>query len=214
MNKTSEQLSAKGELHDPIVITHPEPWQWEVLAKGFLPDPVLNFWLGEKTDLTLLENFFEAVVKDTLISGGGVFASPDHKVVIVWTWHGGEANEWKKKWKEILGPEGVKRYNSVYNDGDVLLDSDTKKNSMLPDYISVLPEAQGQGYGTHILKWTLNHYDELGFETPHILASTRRSAKLYAAMWGFHNHKVVQIVEGDEDAAIFMKRDERTQKRS
>ncbi|MDM8173595.1 MULTISPECIES: GNAT family N-acetyltransferase [Olivibacter] len=210
MNNTLENLETKQKLPDPIQIKSPEPWQWNVLAKAFLNDPVLKFWIGEKTNEAVLRDFFEAVVKDALESGGAVFSSPDQQVVLVWTWHGyslQEPGEWKKRWYEILDPEGVKRYYELYRAGDVEIDSAKLKGCMLPDYMGVLPQSQGRGYGSHILKWTLNHYDKLGYETPFLLASTRRSAKLYGPLVGFHIHKEV-LLDNSENApvAVFMKR--------
>jgi GNAT superfamily N-acetyltransferase len=213
MNNILEQLSTKDTLSDPIKITQPEPWQWDVLAKAFLNDPVLNFWIGEKTNEKVLNEFFEAVVKDALESGGAVFSSPDRKVVIVWTRHGyslEEPGEWKKRWYDILDPEGVKRYYWLYEAGEVSIDADRIQRSMLPDYMGVLPDSQGRGYGSHILKWTLSYFDELGYETPFLLASTKRSAKLYGPLIGFHSHKEISMeLFGTTFPAIFMKRNER-----
>lgn len=179
-------------LADPIKITQAEPWQWEILAEAFLNDPTLNFWLGEKTSMASLCEFFEAVIKDTLDSGGAVFSSPDQKVVIVWTRHEytylESPGKWKQRWYEILDPEGVKRYKWTYATGDVEIDPSRIRNSMLPDYIGVKSGTQGRGYGSHILKWTLNYFDQLGFESPYLLASTRRSAKLYGPLMGIRKY--------------------------
>lgn len=72
-----------------------------------------------------------------------------------------------------------------------------------------LPECQGKGYGCHLFKRTLDHFDEQGFESPMILASTRRSAKLYGPLLGFHIHKEVFAPGVDAiPAGVFMKRNE------
>jgi GNAT superfamily N-acetyltransferase len=210
MKNTLNALPIQGAIADPIQIKVAESWQWEILAKAFLHDPVLNFWLGEKTDELMLQNFFEAVIKDTLSSGGAVFCSPDRKVVLVWTRHEYSLEpptQWKQRWYEILGSQGVERYYWLYEAGDVYLDTDQRRVSMLPDYIGVTDDAQGKGYASHILKWTLEHYDKLGFQIPFLLASTRRSAKLYAPLMGFHVHREVLLSDDDDaPAAVFMKR--------
>lgn len=212
MNKTIEQLSTKDHLSGLIRISKPEPWQWEVLAKAFLHDPTLNFWLGEKTNEKVLSDFFKAVVKDTLNAGGAVFSSSDRQAVIVWTRLGyglEPANEWKKRWYDVLDPEGVKRYYWLYEAGELGLDADQLKKGMLPDYIAVMPGLQGRGYGSHLLKWTMNYYEEQGYDIPFMLASTRRSAKLYCPLGGFHLHKEVFAREGDEvPVGVFLKRNE------
>lgn len=212
MQNTSEQLSSKVIHGEPIIITTPESWQWDILAKAFLNDPTLNFWLGEKTNEESLSKYFEAIVRDTLISGGTVFASPDQKAVFVWTWLGRDAddtNEFKENWYDVLDPEGVKRYYWLYEAGDLELDPDKIKKSMEPAYLAVHPDAQGKGYGGHIFKWILDYFDEKGYETPFILASTRRSAKLYCPLLGFHHHKEV-FAEGSgpesEPVAVYLKR--------
>ncbi|HEY8915622.1 MAG TPA: GNAT family N-acetyltransferase [Chitinophaga sp.] len=213
MNKTAEQLPVKTQPGDPVRITTPEPWTWEVLAKAFLPDPTLNFWLGKKTNEKVLRDFFEEVVKDTLSSGGEVFGSPDHKAVLVWTRLGytlEPPTEWKQRWYDVLDPEGVKRYYWLYEAGELGLDEDQLKRSMLPDYGAVLPESQGRGYMSHLLKWTVNYYEEQGYDVPFILASTRRSAKLYCPLVGFHLHKEVFVPEfGEIPVGVFLKRNKK-----
>lgn len=207
MNKTVEQLTTNPVFVDPIQAKAPEPWQWDVLAKAFLYDPVLNFWIGEKTTEAVLQDFFEAVVRDTFSSGGAVYSSPDCKIVMVWTRHGyglEEPGEWKKKWYNVLDPEGVKRYYWLYEMGDVELDPAKRKISMLPDYLAALPEARGSGYAVHLARWTIKHYENLGYEVPYCLASTRRNATLYARYLGFQAHKEV-LLEGYNEAAVFMK---------
>ncbi|WP_026632651.1 N-acetyltransferase [Dyadobacter alkalitolerans] len=213
MEKNVETLQLRNKtigVQQPVRITQPEPWQWNVLAKAFLPDPTLNFWLGETISEQMLQDFFEAVVKDTLASGGWIFSSPDRQVVFVWTRHAysqERPTEWKKKWYKILGDEGVGRYKWLYQVGDVEIDASKLERSMLPDYMGVLPESQGLGYGSHIFKWTVNYFDSLGYETPFILASTRRSAKLYGPLLGYYIHKEVLASEADEiPVGVFMKR--------
>jgi len=212
MSNLLEQLTNKETFPAPIRITQPEPWQWEVLAKAFLNDDVLNFWIGEECNEAVLRDFFEALIKDTLQSGGAVFTSPDHKVVLIWTrlGYGLEApNEWKQQWHRLLNPEGVKRYSWLYDAGNMSLDPARQIKSMLPDYMGVLPEAQGRGYGSHLLKWTLDYFDELGYETPFLLASSRRSAKLYAPLLDFSVHQVVVLDEAAPDkVAVFMTRNQ------
>ncbi|MGS2762878.1 hypothetical protein [Sinomicrobium sp. M5D2P9] len=115
--------------------------------------------------------------------------------------------KYKKQWYDILEPEGVKRYQWLYEAGDIPLDPEQRKKSMLPDYMGVLPEVQGQGYGSLLSKWTLNHFEERGFDIPFLLASTRRSSKLYAPILGFQVHKEVYAQESDViPAGVFMKR--------
>lgn len=210
MSNLVEQLTNKETLPAPIRITQPEPWQWEVLATAFLNDDVIRFWFGEKCNEALLSDFFEAVIRDTLQSGGAVFASPDHKAVLIWTrlGYGLEApNEWKQQWYRLLGPEGIKRYNWLYDAGNVSLDPARQMKCMLPDYMGVLPEAQGLGYGSRLLKWTFNYFEELGYEIPFLLPSSRRSAKLYAPLLDFSIHQVVTLDEAaPEKVAIFMTR--------
>lgn len=212
MNKTLEQLP-KEQLADPIQFTEPEPWQWEVLAKAFVPDPTLNFWLGEKTNEKVLSDFFEAVVKDTFKSGGTVFGSPDRQAILIWTRfeYGLEpATEWKQRWYDVLDPEGVKRYYWLYEAGELGLDEARLRRSMLPDYMAVRPGSQGRGYGSRLLKYTVNYFEEKGFDVPIILASTRRSAKLYCPLVGFHVHKEVFAPEfGEEPVGVFLKRNEK-----
>jgi GNAT superfamily N-acetyltransferase len=208
MNNTLEQTSIKEKLPDPIKATQPEPWQWDVLAKAFLKDPVLNFWLGEKTNEAVLQDFFEAVVRDTFSSGGAVYSSPDRKIVLIWTRHGyslEESGEWKKRWYDILDPEGVKRYYWLYEMGNVEIDPVKRNKSMLPDYLAALPEVRGNGYAIHLTRWTIKYFEDIGYEVPFLLASTRRNATLYGRYLGFKAHKEV-LLEGYDDAAVFMKR--------
>jgi GNAT superfamily N-acetyltransferase len=210
MQNATEQLSTKVQHADPIIITKPEPWQWDILAKAFLNDPTLNFWLGEKTSEQTLSDYFEAMIKDTLVSGGAVFASPDQKAVLIWTWLGRDpedSNEFKKKWHDVLDPDGVKRYYWLYDEGELDLDPDTLERSFEPAYMGVHPDSQGKGYGGHLLKSSLNYFEERGYEAPYILASTRRSAKLYCPLVGFHHHKEVFAAESDsEPVAVYLKR--------
>jgi len=196
-------------LAEPIKIITPEAWQWEVLATAFYGDQVMKFWLGNEASKDQYLAFFEAVVKDTLDSGGAVFASPDKQVVLVWTalrYTLEEPGPWKRKWYEVLGPEGLKRYNSLYEAGDLGIKPEHLKNSMLPDYMGVMPETQGLGYGSHILKWTFDYYQKQNYEIPFLIASTRRSAKLYGPLINLYIHKEVFLTDVEEDGvAVFMK---------
>lgn len=208
MNSQTKQAPAAA-LAEPIKIITPETWQWEVLATAFYGDQVMKFWLGDEATKDQYLAFFEAVVKDTLDSGGEIFASPDKQVVLVWTalrYTLEEPGQWKKKWYEVLGPEGVKRYNSLYEAGNLEIGTDRLKNSMLPDYMGVIPESQGLGYGSHILKWTYDYYQKQNYEIPFLIASTRRSAKLYGPLIDLYVHKEVFLTDIEEDGvAVFMK---------
>lgn len=198
------------KLEDPIVYTQPEPFHWEVLSKAFITDPTINFWFDGKIDEKQLSDFFEAVVHDVLISGGKVFSTQDKKAVFVWAFLGNDpqdTNEYKKKWQEILGKEGLRRYYWLYEAGEITFDETKIKKSVEPAYLAVLPGAQGLGYGSHIFKWSLDYFDKLGFYTPFILASTQRSAKLYCPLLGFEVHKEVFIDKDDkEPIGVFLKR--------
>ncbi|WP_159478229.1 GNAT family N-acetyltransferase [Dyadobacter sp. 3J3] len=210
MKTFDNSISKKMDYPTPIRISQAEPWQWNLLAKAFLNDPTLNFWLGKKTNEKVLQDFFEAVIKDTLASDGAVFCSPDQKVILIWTRHAYSKetpSEWKQRWHQVLESEGVKRYYWLYEASGLQIDEDKLDKSMLPDYIAVSPESQGVGYGSYILKWTLDHFESLGYEVPFLLASTRRSAKLYGPLLGFHFHKEILTPESsDIPAGVFMKR--------
>jgi len=210
MENQSEQLPPKHTFEEPIIITEPEPWVWNVLAKAFLNDLTLNFWLGEKTNEESLKDFFEAVIRDVLKSGGTVFSSPNRQVVFIWSWIGRDAtdsNEHKARWYEVLEPEGVKRYYWSYEAGDLALDPEKINKSMEPAYLGVHPDLQGKGYGSHIFKWTLNYFEKQGYDVPYILASSRRAAKLYCPLLGFFIHKEVFAAESDsEPIGVFLKR--------
>jgi GNAT superfamily N-acetyltransferase len=210
MENTAALQNVTEKLADPIIITQPEPWQWEVLATAFLNDRFIKFIFGGKPTETRLQQYFEAVIHDTLNSGGGVFSSPDRQVVLVWTWLGSShegTDKWKQRWHEVLGPESEKRYNLLYEVGEMTFDPTRLENTMFPDLIGVLPGSQRRGYGSHILKWTLDYYDKLGYETPFLFASSKRSAKLYGPLMGFHSYKEILLGEGDDAAeGVFMKR--------
>jgi len=210
MNNQLEKSTETGRFATPIKITNPEPWQWDVLAKAFLNDDVMNFWVGKKCNEQVLKDFFEAVIRDTLESGGAVFASSDKKVVLTWKRLESDlevANKWKDQWYKLLDAEGVERYNWLYGAGDLSIDPADYKKYMIPDYMGVLPEAQCLGYGSHILKWTLNYFDELGYQIPFLVASSRRSAKLYGPLIGFRIHKEVMLFDDQPDqVAVFMVR--------
>ena len=212
MNHALDPLPNEQNLPEPIRVMRAESWQWEVLAKAFLTDDILNYWLGEKTDENVLKDFFEAVIKDALTSKGFIFSIPDQSVVFIWMRHAYNLEppgEWKKRWYGILGPEGLKRYYSLYEAGDMQIDPALLEKSMLPEYIGILPASQSLGYGSYIGKWAFNYFDERGYESPYILASSRRAAKHYCPLLGFHVHKEVLLTEGEDGpAAIFLKRNE------
>ncbi|PKF75318.1 GNAT family N-acetyltransferase [Chryseobacterium sp. PMSZPI] len=209
MENTTETLPSKLKFDNPVKVTKPEPWQWKLLAKAFLHDQVTRFLFGENVDETILENFFESIVKDTLISGGEIFCSPDQKAILVWTWLGNDSqtsNEFKRQVYEILGTEGTNRYHWLYEEGDIQLDMTKAQKSMEPAFVAVHPEKQGQGYGGHIFKWTLEYFDKKGYYSPYILASSKRSAKLYCSLLGYYAHKEIFIPKEDEPIAILLKR--------
>nr|WP_315031711.1 GNAT family N-acetyltransferase [uncultured Chryseobacterium sp.] len=210
MQNELRPLSTKAKFDDPILCTEPEIWQWEVLTKAFLGDPTISFWFKGKEKESELMSFFEGIVKEAFTTGGTVFGSTDQKAVIVWTWLGNDkeaANPFKKQWHNALGSDGVKRYHWLYDQGDVALEKGHAQRSMEPAYIAVLPEFQGKGYGSHIFKWSFDHVIGKGYDAPFILASSRRSAKLYCPLLGFYAHKEVF---GDNDTeqpiAVFLKR--------
>lgn len=210
MKNNLETLAPETGFETPVVFTEPESWHWKVLAKAFITDPTIKFWFDGKEDEDLLESFFEAVVKDVLMSGGTVFSSADRKAVFVWAWLGNtdqKANTFKEKWHGILGETGVKRYNWLYDAGNIHLDPDKVQKSMEPAYLAVLPEAQGRGYGSYLFKWTLDYFDRKGYDAPFILASTRRSAKLYCPLLGYDVCKEVFVNSNDtEPIGVFLKR--------
>ncbi|WP_146624509.1 hypothetical protein [Larkinella arboricola] len=204
-----QRFLSKQNFPDPIKLTQPEPWQWEVLATGFLHDPTMNFWLGERASLDSFRDYFEAVVKDTFASGGDVFSTPDRDVVLVCTWLGAnqqEPSEWKKRWYDVLGPEGVKRYNWLYDAGEVNLSPEQLQNSMLPDYLARLPDSKGAGSGSHLAGWAIDYYLKLGYDVPFIIASTPQAARLYCRDWGFYIHKNVFLENSSVPIGVFIKR--------
>ncbi|ROI02054.1 MULTISPECIES: GNAT family N-acetyltransferase [unclassified Chryseobacterium] len=209
MESTTQKLSSQ-KFEEPVLVTHPEPWQWELLAKAFLNDPTLNYWFGGNADESSLSDFFEAVIKDCLSSGGKVFSSPDQKAIIVWTStvRGSDStNEFKKRWQEVLGPEGVKRYYWVYETGYVDFNPHDYNKIMEPEYLAVYPGYQRSGYGGHLIKWSYDYFEKEGYDkTPYILPSTRGSAKLYGPLLGYHIVK--EIFADGKLVALSMKRNE------
>lgn len=204
-------ITADIDLHsaDPIKITKPEPWLWQVLGKALANDPGFKFFFGDKFCEQILTEFMEVSVKGLLESGGSVFTSPDRKVVLVWRWYGAELPDHRKQQLfDLLGQDGTDRYLWFRAVTDVSIDAKTKAKTMRPQYIGVLPEAQGNGYGSHILRSTLNYFDKGGFITPFLVASTRRSAKLYGPLLGFYSYKEVFLGENNTSPMIIMKRND------
>jgi hypothetical protein len=210
MKPALELILHKGEFPEPVVITRPEPWLWEVLAKAFLNDPVLDSGFGERPGETKLRNYFEAVIHDALHTGGAVFCSPDRQAVLVWSWLGRSsevAGEWKQRWFDVLGPVGLKRYYGLYEAGDIPLDPEQCKKSILPDFITMLPEAHGDGYEGYMLRWTHDYFERCGYGTSFIVASTRRHAELSYPLTELHAPRDESPGEGEE-AAVFLKDNE------
>jgi hypothetical protein len=209
MQNPSERRFGKEGFATPVILTQPEPWQWEILANAFLHDPTLNFWLGEQTSLTSLLDFFEAVVMDTFASGGTIFSASDRKTVLVWTRLGYSQetpSEWKHRWYNALGPEGVKRYYWLYEAGELGLDSARLKNCMLPDYLGRSNESTQVGSGIHLGGWTIDYFTKLGFEVPFILASTIQAARIYSRAYNYHIHKQVFQEGSPVPVGTFLKR--------
>jgi GNAT superfamily N-acetyltransferase len=193
----------------PVLMTHPEEWQWRVLYEALKTDPGFTFFFRDRLNEENLMRFFEAVVRGTLESGcGSVFASPDRRAVLVWRWFGAELPEERtQQMHSALGQEGVERYRWFRQATDVPVDPADRPMTMRPNYIGVLPGMQGRGYGSHLLKWTLEHFDRQGFITPFLVASTRRSAKLYGPLLGFYSYREVCVGPGgQEPAVVVMKR--------
>jgi len=193
---------------DPIKNTTAEPWLWEVLAEGLMHDPGFRFFFGDKFSETKMVRFMEAAVRGALESGGAVFSSCDRKVVLVWRWYGQEMPaEYIQEIFHLLGTEGTKRYLWFREATDVPIEPAYRTSTMRPQYIGVLPDSQGRGYGSHILKWTLDYFDQQGFKIPFLVASTRRSAKLYGPLLGFDADKEVYLgLDGEAPAVVVMKR--------
>ena len=192
---------------EPIQITTPQPWQWHVLATAFWNDPGFRFYFGERRTEKNYRQFMEAIVKGTLESGGSIFANPDKSAVIVWRWHGAELPEDRKQQMfDALGPEGSKRYLWIRQAADMTIPPGERKHTMQPNYVGVLPDMQCKGYGSYLIKWTLNHFDKLGFTTPFLVASTPRSAKLYGPLIGFHVDYKVPLGENNPEFILVMKR--------
>lgn len=207
MSTILNKLNTDRHKPDPIKITNPEPWIWQVLGKSLAYDPGFRFFFGDTFSESKLIQFMEAAVKGALESGGSVFASPDRKVVLVWRWYGAElSDDRKQQMSNIFGQDGTERYIWFREATDIPIDPLKRANTMRPQYIGVLPDAQGQGYGSHILKWTLNYFDEQGYTTPFLVASTPRSAKLYGPLLGFHQYREVFLGEKGTESVIVMKR--------
>lgn len=194
-------------IHDteaPLLITHPEEWQWRVLYESLKTDIVLAYSFGERFNKECLMQFFEAVIRGTLESGcGSVFASPDRQAVMIWRWFGAELpEERKQQMHAALGPEGVERYQWFRRVTDEPVASADGPLTMRPNYLGVHPDAQGRGHGSQIIKWTLRHFDQRGFSTPFLVASTRRAAKLYGPLMGFYPDREVSIRSGEQETAV------------
>ena len=209
MNVLKENAISNLEHPAPIRIVNPEPWQWEVLVEALWYDPGFRFFFGEHISKERFLQFMEAAVRGTLESGGVVFASPDQNAVLVWRWYGAELPENRKEQMyAALGKEGTERYLWFRETTDVPVREEDKINTMRPNYIGVLPDLQGRGYGSHLLRWTLDYFDRKGYRTPFLVASTKRSAKLYGPLLGFKTHREVVLGEQGKDAVVVMIRDD------
>lgn len=202
---TNLNKSTCPELADPIQITQPEPWQWRVLATALWDDPYLRFVFGNRRNEKNLLQFMEAYLRGSLESAGSVFISPDQHAVLIWSWYGEDfPDDRKQQMFEVLGKEGTERYLWFRRETDISIDPNERSRTMRPNLIGVLPQVQCRGYGSHLLKWTLNHFDRHGYSTPFLVASTKRSAKLYGPLLDFHAYKEVAL--NDTETVTVMKR--------
>lgn len=191
----------------PVRIETPEPWQWKVLGTALANDPGFRFFFGTHFTVAGLTSFMEAAVKGALESGGSVFATPDEKAVLVWRWYGAQIPEcYVAKMFSTLGIEGTKRYLDFRRATDVPIDPANLERTMRPNYIGVLPEVQCRGVGSYLLKSTLGFFDRQGFDTPFLVASTRRAAKLYGPLLGFYTERELFLGNDESSPMVIMRR--------
>lgn len=209
MNTIIEKKLTFSAYPPPVRMTRTESWMSDVLAEAFATDPAFRFWFGKRLNKRNLEKFFKAILEGMLESGGAIFAMPDQKAVVGWRWYGADFSEERQQQIfNALGAEGTKRYLWLGEATTIPIDPKERDNIMRPQYIGVRQGVRCHGIGSHLLTSTFNYFKVHGFSIPYIVASTRRSAKLYDPLLDYYVSKEVFMADNDKEPVLVMKRKE------
>jgi GNAT superfamily N-acetyltransferase len=171
-----------------------------VLAAAFIDDPVMSFiWPERQQRLSALPRYFAVMLRTHHLSGGGVDVALDGRHIVaaaVWDPPG----EWRQPLRgtvRALPQLAIALKTRVPAALTVRRSLDRHHPTTQHWYLcqfGTLPQAQGRGTGTQLLKYRLNACDAQG--VPAYLVSNRSATiPLYRAV-GFAEEDPIEIRDG------------------